>query len=43
MDSRVQGKASSLPSNGLKYPSTHGHTARAMLFSLVALLNAGHG
>ena len=38
--SRVQGIASSLPSNSLKYPGLHGHTATAIS---VALVNTGHG
>ena len=38
--SRVQGMASSLPSSGLKYPESHGHTAVA---SSLELLNMGHG
>ena len=37
---RVQRIASSLPSDGLKYPSSHGHTSMA---SSLPLLNNGHG
>ena len=37
---RVQGIASSLPSDDLKYPGLHGHTADA---TSVVLLNMGHG
>ena len=40
--SHVQAIASSLPSSGLKYPESHGHTAVAVATPLV-LLNMGHG